>query len=180
MANLLDKLRNWIDSDEFIETDKILIQKSVSYESENFLRQLLQKVDELLLKEIVRLPNGKVYVPARFIIYLSKEENDKLRKDKRKFIEETLSDLILEKAQERAGDAKLNTKIIKCTLDVNSSDEVQVVAVSDESIDLSNSQPLESNVVPERQAKDDFHQARTLRNSQRDIRKSTVDQTWPL
>ncbi|MCY7347976.1 MAG: DUF3662 domain-containing protein [Pyrinomonadaceae bacterium] len=123
MTNWRDKLRRWIDGDDLEEADKVLVQKSANYESENFLRKLLQKVDEVLKLEIVRLPNGKAYVPNRFIVYLNEEDDKNLRKDKRKFFEQALSEMILEKAQERAGNAKLNTQTIKVSLDVSDNEE---------------------------------------------------------
>lgn len=168
MTNWRDKLRGWIDGDDFEETDKVLIQKSANYESENFLRKLLQKVDEVLKLEIVRLPNGKAYVPNRFIVYLNEEDDKNLRKDKRKFFEQALSEMILDKAQERAGNAKLNTQMIKVSLDVNDGEEIKVVAVSDGSVDLSQSSPIEDKVsdVPiiKKKSQEDIHQAKTIRN----------------
>ena len=113
MANLLDRMRRWIDGDDDDLAEKVFIENAESYESENFLRKLLQRIDEVLKTEIVRLPNGKAYVPPQFIVYLNEQDYGNLRKDKRKFFEEALSELILEKAHERAGNAKLSAKSIK-------------------------------------------------------------------
>lgn len=172
MTNWRDKLRKWIDADDLEEADKVLIQKSENYESEKFLRKLLQKVDELLKLEIIRLPNGKTYVPSHFIVYLNEEDDKNLRQDKRIFFEQALSELILEKAKERAGNAQLNTKLIKVNLKVNATlgdGEIEVKATSDSSLELSGTLPVEVIMHPitvseGKRPKEEFHKKETIKD----------------
>jgi FHA domain/Protein of unknown function (DUF3662) len=149
MTNWRDKLRKWIDGDDLNET--VLVEKSEDYESEKFLRKLLQKIDEVLLREITRLPSGTTYVPSRFVVYLNEEDDKNLRKDKRSFFEQGLGELIIEKAKERAGKSQLNAKSIKVSLKVNGTlgnGEIEVKAASDSSIELRDTLPVEDNVSP--------------------------------
>ena len=105
MANLLtgwDKIRRWVDN----ETDDTVhenIQKAHENKSESelFLLRLLNEVEAVLKKEIVRIPNtNKAYAPEKFIVYLSDETDKNLRRDKREFFEQGLSVLISERAGE--------------------------------------------------------------------------------
>lgn len=148
MTNWRDKLRRWIDGDDLNET--AILEKSEDYESEKFLRKLLQKVDEVLKLEIVRLPTGKAYVPNRFYVYLNENDDKNLRKDKRSFFEQALSELILEKAKERAGQSQLSVKSIKVNLKVNGTlgkDEIEVKATSDSPDELRGTLSLDNNVT---------------------------------
>jgi hypothetical protein len=139
MASIIEKIRAWVGGEEaqpkkankFIEE----VQKAKRYESEQFLQKVLLHIDEVLRQEIIRLPSGKAYVPNQFIVYLNEKDDRTLRKDKREFFAQALSELMLQKAKERAGKAQLNTKTIKVTLRVNATlndDEIEVIAASDE------------------------------------------------
>jgi hypothetical protein len=127
----LEKLRGWIDGekkDEFAEN--VVKAHQNRSESELFLQKLLNSVEGLLKAEIIRIPNtNKAYVPEKFLVFLSGEADKSLRDDKRKFFEQNLSALILERAKEMAGRLELTSKKLSVEILVNAlleDDEIEV------------------------------------------------------
>lgn len=92
-------------------------------------------MEELLKKEIIRIPNtNKAYVPEKFLVFLSAEADKDLRDDKRKFFEQSLSALILERAKEMSGSLELTSKKITVEILINGTledDEIDVKVSSD-------------------------------------------------
>ncbi len=132
----LEKLRIWIDGEHQSNISENVLKahenKSVS---ELFLQKLLNSVEELLRQEIVRIPNtDKAYVPEKFLVFLSAEADKDLRDDKRKFFEQSLSGLILERAREMSGSLELTSKKIAVEIRVGGTledDEIEVKVSSD-------------------------------------------------
>jgi hypothetical protein len=127
----LDKLRKWIDNEKHDETPENIIQAHQNKsESEIFLQKLLNSVEALLKQEIIRIPNtNKAYVPEKFLVYISGEADKALRDDKRKFFEQSLSVLIIERAKELAGRLELTSKKLSVEILVNAlleEDEIEV------------------------------------------------------
>jgi hypothetical protein len=122
MANLLegwDKIRRWIDneSDDALITENIQKAHDNKSESELFMLRLLNEVEAVLKREIVRIPNtNRAYAPEKFVVYLSEETDKNLRRDKREFFEQNLSALIFERAKELAGKLQLTAK--KMTVEI--------------------------------------------------------------
>ncbi len=137
MANLIegwDKIRRWIDNEQE-DTIPENIQKAYDNKSESevFLQRLLNEVEAVLKREIVRIPNtNKAYAPERFIVFLSDEVDKKLPRDKREFFEQGLSVLISERAKELAGEMQLTAKkmSVKIAIDPTLEGEIEVRAVS--------------------------------------------------
>ena len=137
MTNLLngwDKIRRWIDHEpEDALPENIEKAHDDESESELFLHKLLNEVEAVLKKEIVRLPNtNKAYAPERFVVYLSAETDKNLRRDKREFFEQNLSVLIFARAKELAGDLHLTAEkmIVEIAVDPMLDAEIEVRAVS--------------------------------------------------
>ncbi len=132
----LEKLRIWIDGEHQSNISENVLKahenKSVS---ELFLQKLLNSVEGLLRQEIVRIPNtDKAYVPEKFLVFLSAEADKDLRDDKRKFFEQSLSGLILERAREMSGSLELTFKKITVEIRVDGTledDEIEVKVSSD-------------------------------------------------
>ncbi|HRH42819.1 MAG TPA: FHA domain-containing protein [Pyrinomonadaceae bacterium] len=127
----LDKLRRWIDSDaqDKVEENIISAHENKS-ESELFLHKLLKSVEVVLKAEIIRIPNtNKAYAPEKFLVFISEEADKSLRDDKRRFFEQSLTALIMERAKELAGRLELTAKKIGVEILVNATlenDEVEV------------------------------------------------------
>lgn len=136
MANLLgwEKIRRWIDNEPEDELPGQIRQAEANKsESEKFLQRLLNEVENVLKREIVRIPNtNKAYIPEKFVVCLSGETDKNLRRDKREFFEEGLSVLAFERAKELAGNLKLSAGKINIQIAVNPAleEEIEVRAVS--------------------------------------------------
>ena len=103
------------------------------FESELFLQSLLNEIEAVLKREIVRLPNtDKAYAPEKFVVYLSGETDKNLRRDKRKLFARNLSVLIFERAKELAGNLRLTvTKIcVELAIDPTLKEKIEIRAVS--------------------------------------------------
>lgn len=132
----IERLRSWIDGEQQSDFSENIVKaqqnKSIS---ELFLQKLLKSIEELLKQEIIRIPNtNKAYVPQKFLIFLSAETDKTLRDDKRKFFEQSLSALILERAKEMANDLELTSKKLSVEILVNpilEDDEIEVKVSSD-------------------------------------------------
>jgi len=134
MANLLDGIRRWIDNEaEDAVAENIQQAHDNKSESELFLLKLLNEVEAVLKREIVRIPNtNKAYAPEKFVVYLSDETDKNLRHDKREFFEQGLSVLISERAKELAGNLQLTAKkmTVEIAIDPTLDEEIEVRAVS--------------------------------------------------
>ncbi len=127
----LEKLRSWIDSEKQDNVAENVIKAHENKsESELFLQKLLNSVEVILKAEIIRIPNtNKAYVPEKFLVFISEDADKTLRDDKRKFFEQSLNALIMERAKELAGRLELTAKKIAVEILVNAvlgSDEVEV------------------------------------------------------
>ena len=100
-----------------------------------FLQKLLNSIEELLRREIIRIPNtNKAYVPEKFLVFLSAEADKTLRDDKRKFFEQSLSALILERGKEMAGSLELTSKMLSVEIRIDATledDEIEVKVSTD-------------------------------------------------
>ncbi len=132
----LEKLRGWIDGEQQSDiSENVLKAHQNKSPSEVFLQKLLNSIEELLRQEIIRIPNtNKAYVPEKFLVFLSAETDKTLRDDKRKFFEQSLSALILERAKEMSGGLELTSKKPSVTIRINAvleDDEIEVKVSSD-------------------------------------------------
>jgi len=103
MANLLngwDKIRRWLDNEpEDAIPENIEKAHDNKSESALFMLRRLNQVDVVSKREIVRVPNtNQAYAPDKFVVYLSDESDNNLRRDKREFFEQGLSALIFDRA----------------------------------------------------------------------------------
>lgn len=135
----LEKFRVWLDgerSDEAAENIRSAHQNKS--ESEVFLQKLLNSIEELLEKEIIRIPNtNKAYVPEKVLVFLSTQIDKNFNEVKRQFFEQSLSVLIFERAKEMAGNLDLTAPKIVVEILVNAGlydNEIEVrVGANDDS-----------------------------------------------
>ncbi len=132
----LEKLRILIDGEQSSDVSENIIKAQENKSaSEIFLQKLLNSVEALLKQEIVRIPNtNKAYVPEKILVFMSAEADKDLRDDKRRFFEQSLSVLILERAREMSGNLELTSKKIAVEILVNAvltDDEIEVKVSSD-------------------------------------------------
>lgn len=132
----LEKLRVWIDGEQHSDiSENVINAHDNKSSSELFLQQLLSSIEGLLKQEITRIPNtNKTYIPEKFLVFLSAETDKTLRDDKRRFFEQSLGALILERAKEMAGNLELTSKKIAVEILINAvleDDEIEVKVSSD-------------------------------------------------
>jgi hypothetical protein len=132
----LEKLRVWIDGEQHSDISENVIKAHDNKSaSELFLQKLLNSIEGLLKQEITRIPNtDKTYIPEKFLVFLSAETDKTLRDDKRRFFEQSLGALILERAKEMAGSLELTSKNIAVEILVNAvleDGEIEVKVSSD-------------------------------------------------
>lgn len=141
MAKWIDRLRDIIFDENEPDLGFIIAENAKNADgrskSERYLLELAQAIELVLSEEITRIPNTqKTYIPAKFKVFISEEQNKTFPKEKRAVFEEGLSAIMMEKAQEIAGQLQLTAKSIKIELsgDANlSGDEIEVRAVSEAS-----------------------------------------------
>lgn len=148
LLNGWEKIRRWIDDEpEDALPENIRKAHDNKSESELFLQKLLNEIEAVLKREIVRVPNtNRAYAPERFAVYLSDAADKNLRRDKREFFEQGLSALIYERATELAGSLELTAKKMAVEIAVNPTleDEIEVRAVSKNEFET-----VETNAPPE-------------------------------
>ena len=153
MANLLggwDKIRRWVDNEpEDAVPENIQKAHDNKSESELFMLRLLNEVEAVLKREIVRVPNtNRAYAPEKFMVFLSDETDKNLRRDKREFFEQGLSVLISERAKELAGSLQLTAKkmMVEIAVDPTLDEDIEVRAVSKN--ELETVETIESAELP--------------------------------
>ncbi|MCY7346833.1 MAG: FHA domain-containing protein [Pyrinomonadaceae bacterium] len=168
----LDKLRLWIDGEQSSDVSENVVKAHQNKSaSELFLQKLLHSVEELLRQEIIRIPNtNKAYVPEKFLVFLSAETDKTLREDKRKFFEQSLSILILERAKEMSGNLELTSKKPVIEILINATlqdDEIEVKVSSDNEI-------IKSKTIEFVRKSDEFNNNKTIEDA------GTIDdfETW--
>ncbi|MDQ3180530.1 MAG: FHA domain-containing protein [Acidobacteriota bacterium] len=132
----LEKMRQWIDGGQQSDISENVVKAHENKsDSELFLQKLLNSIEALLKQEIVRIPNtNKAYIPEKFLVFLSAETDKTLRDEKRRFFEQSLSALILERAKEMSGSLEFTSKKIAVEILVNAvleDDEIEVKISSD-------------------------------------------------
>lgn len=132
-----ERLRRFIDNEEEDRIpDGIEAARRKRSESETFLQMLIEAVEENLRHEITRIPNAqKAYVPSAFKIFLSADAHKNLRDDKRRFFEQGLSAVVLERAQSMTEGLELSAKKVTVEIGLDAtleSGDIRVVAFSDD------------------------------------------------
>lgn len=134
LLNGWEKIRRWIDNEpEDALPENIRKAHDNKSESEIFLQKLLNEIEAVLKREIVRVPNtNQAYAPERFVVYLNDAADKNLRRDKREFFEQGLSVLVYERAKELAGGLELTAKKMHVEIAVNPTldAEIEVRAAS--------------------------------------------------
>ena len=130
-------IRRWVDGEQIdLIPQRVAAAAEKKSESEKFLQKLREAIEDILKKEITRIPNtNKAYIPEKFIVFLSEEADNSLRSDKRKFFEQGLGAMVLETAKDMAGSLDLTSNKIVVSIAVNGileDDEVEVRAMSED------------------------------------------------
>jgi hypothetical protein len=108
-----ERLRNWLDdSAESDPLHEVGDFSQPSKKSEEFMNNILRGLDAILQDEMFVPPKGLAQVPSKFIVFLNPADDYHWQNKKRLALEKNLSELILERALELAGNNSLSASEI--------------------------------------------------------------------
>jgi hypothetical protein len=134
ISEKLESLRHFIDVEDQPEdlADRLAFETVSSIRqsrAERSLQRIAMAIDALLAEEIIRTPSGKAYVPEKFVVFLNPSDDRDWQGRKREFVQQELSQMILEEAKKRAGSSELITQNIDIELRVDGTLENHLVRV---------------------------------------------------
>ena len=129
--SVLDKVRRWIDGESaetVLEEAARDAQIKPRSQAEEFIVDIARKVEEVMQREMVPLPQGTTLIPTEYIIFLSEKDDKDWQGVKRRGLEQGLYHILAERAREIAGKKKLKTKSFAIELRVDGTlDEGEIV-----------------------------------------------------
>ena len=120
--SVLDKVRRWIDGESaetVLEEAARDAQVKPRSQAEEFIVDIARKVEDVMQKEMVPLPQGTTLIPTEYIIFLSEKDDKEWQGAKRRGLEQGLYHILAERAREIAGKKKLKTKSFAIELRVD-------------------------------------------------------------
>jgi hypothetical protein len=102
----LENIRKWVDG----VSEVSMPEPKPRYPAEEFLVMISREIDAVMQRELWRTPNGPTQLPSRFIVFFSGETGKTWVGPKRKAFEQTLINIISERARELSKNAPLAVK----------------------------------------------------------------------
>ncbi|MCB1024908.1 MAG: DUF3662 domain-containing protein [Acidobacteria bacterium] len=130
--SVLDKVRRWIDGESaetVLEEAARDAQIKPRSQAEAFIVEIARKVEAVMQREIVPLPQGTTLIPTEYIIFLSEKDDKDWQGAKRRGLEQGLYHILAERAREIAGKQKLKTKSFSIELRVDGTLELGEIVV---------------------------------------------------
>lgn len=117
---ILEKIRRWID-DESSERvlEEAILKERPQNAAEEFIVQIARAVEEVMRRELVPLPQGKVLMPAEYAVFISPEDDKEWQGIKRKGLEEALQYILGQRAKELAGNRHIELKRLSLEIKVD-------------------------------------------------------------
>lgn len=119
---LLEKIRRWLDGEEAetaLEDAIREAEKNPKSAAEDFIVRVARAVEEVMRREVIRLPQGSVLIPSEYIIFISEEDDQEWRGVKRRGLEESLYYILGQRAKEIAAGKELKIKKLSLELRVD-------------------------------------------------------------
>ncbi len=116
---LLEKIRRWIDGEEAetaLEDAIREAEKNPKSAAEDFIVRVARAVEEIMRREVIRLPQGSVLIPSEYIIFISEEDDQEWRGVKRHGLQESLYYILGQRAKEIAAGKELKIKKLSLEL----------------------------------------------------------------
>ncbi|RMG06707.1 MAG: hypothetical protein D6735_03810, partial [Acidobacteria bacterium] len=129
---LLEKIRRWIDGEEAetaLEDAIREAERNPKSAAEDFIVRVARAVEEVMRREVIRLPQGSVLIPSEYIIFISEEDDQEWCGVKRRGLEESLYYILGQRAKEIAAGKELKIKRLSLELRVDgtlSKEEIRV------------------------------------------------------
>lgn len=109
MANILGKLRKWLDGDDGTERLASTGDLVAKNPAESFVVNLAREVEKAMMREMFTPPGGPAYIPREYIVYLSKDDDLAWRGDKRKGLQQGLHHVLSQRAMVVLGNKPAQT-----------------------------------------------------------------------
>ena len=104
---LLEKFRKWLDDEANLLTPEE--NRKVS-KWEEFYLTIVRELDQVMQRELFRLPGGPILVPREYIVFLKPSINKEWRGERRKALVNGLKSALWERAKELTGNAEMQEK----------------------------------------------------------------------
>lgn len=104
-SGFLNSIRKWLDGEDTVE----LAQEAPAAKTEwdDFFVLIAREVEAVMKREMFTPPGGATYLPAEYIVYLSREDDLQWQGRKREGLAEGLRHILETRARELVGDKQL-------------------------------------------------------------------------
>jgi hypothetical protein len=127
---LLETIRKWIDG-----VSPTVPEPESRFPAEEFLVKVSREIDAVMKQEIWRSPDGPTYLPGQFIVFLNTEADKNWKGPKRQALEQTLINILSERARALSGKSPLAVESFTVELRVDGTlkkDEIRVQPIWDD------------------------------------------------
>ena len=113
-SGFLNSIRKWLDGEDAVEQ----AQEAPTAKSEwdDFFVLIAREVEAVMKREMFTPPGGTTYLPAEYIVYLSREDDLQWQGRKREGLAEGLRHILETRARELVGTKPLKSQRITITL----------------------------------------------------------------
>lgn len=119
-SGFLDSLRRWLDGEDLLghAAGEAQGRSEAQERSEwnDFFVLIAREVEAVMRREMFTPPGSSTYLPAEYIVYLSREDDLQWQGRKREGLAEGLRNVLVKRARELVGDRILKTDRITITL----------------------------------------------------------------
>lgn len=113
-SGFLDSLRRWLDGEDAVgAVPETPVARS---EWDDFFVLIAREVEAVMKREMFTPPGGATYLPAEYIVYLSREDDLQWQGRKRDALADGLRHVLTKRARELVGDKVLKTDRVTITL----------------------------------------------------------------
>jgi hypothetical protein len=104
---LLEKFRKWLDDEAESVTPT---EKRKASQWEEFYLTVARELDQVMQRELFRVPGGSTLVPREYLVFLKPDLNKEWQGEKRKALVNGLKSALWERAKELTGNAGMSEK----------------------------------------------------------------------
>jgi hypothetical protein len=113
-SGFLNSIRKWLDGEDAVELAPETA--TVKTEWDDFFVLIAREVEAVMKREMFTPPGGTTYLPAEYIVYLSREDDLQWQGRKREGLAEGLRNILEKRARDLVGDKPLKSQRIAITL----------------------------------------------------------------
>lgn len=113
-SGILNAIRRWLDGEDAVELAPEVPPAKTEWD--DFFVLIAREVEAVMKREMFTPPGGLVYLPAEYIVYLSREDDLQWQGRKREGLAEGLRHILETRARELVGEKPLKSQRITITL----------------------------------------------------------------